>query len=152
METNPQEEASSHSMLPRCAPLSLGPNITHESRASVTAAPQPHPVTLPTLPSAATTPISHISYSYLFTADMSAHKDAVCVPWSTQVPGMVPAKSRCWCGFVKCCLLKCHHVFWGCSSTESGSAPPGFTGGGDGHIAPVHASLFALTGLRDVHS
>lgn len=60
-----KEEASSHSTLPRFAPLSLGLNITHESPPSVRIASQPHPVTLPTLPSAVTTPISHVSYSYL---------------------------------------------------------------------------------------
>lgn len=60
-----KEEASFHSTFPRFAPLSLVPNITHEFPTPVRTASQSHPVTLPTLLSVMTTPIPHISYSYL---------------------------------------------------------------------------------------
>lgn len=85
-----KEEASSHSMLPRFAPLSLGLNITRESPTSVRTASQPHPVTLPTLPSAVTTPIFHVSYSYLCSL-------VACQP--TRMRSVYPGQPRylAWC-------------------------------------------------------
>lgn len=72
----------------------------------VTTAAQPHPLTLPSLPSGRDH--AHCSRPVFVSASpagMAAHEGGVCaLPWWTQVPGTMPADVRCW--FCQCPSLK----------------------------------------------